>query len=89
MKPEVGLRLVRYLSERLRETEISLPEFAHKDVPVRLASQILRLVESEGVVSREGYKIPTRYTHEQLATMIGSRRAPVSRTFAKLRKPGS
>ena len=40
------------------------------------------LIGSEGVVSREGYKIPTRYTHEQLATMIGSnkdRTPPASR----------
>ena len=88
IKPEVGLRLVRYLSERLRETEIRLAEFAHKDVSARLASQLLRLVESEGVVTGEGYRIPTRYTHEQLATIIGSRRAPVTRAFSKLREEG-
>jgi DNA-binding GntR family transcriptional regulator len=58
--------------------------------PARLASQILRLLESEGVVTGEGrYRIPTRYTHEQLATMIGSKRVPVTRAFRKLEEAGA
>ena len=36
--PEVGLRLVRLLSERLHETETRLAELTHKDVTARLAS---------------------------------------------------
>lgn len=86
--PEVGLRLVKVLSERLHETETRLAELTHKEVPARLASQILRLIENEGVMTSEGCKIPTRYTHEQLATMIGSKRVPVTRAFAKLKEEG-
>lgn len=88
--PEVGLRLVRLLSERLHESETRVAELTHKEVPARLASQILRLLESEGVVTGEGhYRIPTRYTHEQLATMIGSKRVPVTRAFRKLEEAGA
>lgn len=87
--PEVGLRLVRLLGERLRACEERLKEQSRKEVPARLASQILRLVESEGVVTREGYKVPTPYTHEQLATMIGSKRVPVTRAFRKLKQEGA
>jgi DNA-binding transcriptional regulator YhcF (GntR family) len=54
-----------------------------------LANFILQLVESEGVVMREGYKIPTRYTHRQLATMIGSKRETVTRAFTLLQKAGA
>jgi len=87
--PEVGLRLVRLLSERLHETETRLAELTHKDVTARLASQVLRLRENEGVITGEGCKIPTRYTHEQLATMIGSKRVPVTRAFRKLEEAGA
>ena len=88
--PEVGLRLIRLLSGRLREAETRLAELTHKEVPARLASQILRLVESEGVVTGENErKIPTRYTHESIATMIGSKRVPVTRAFAKLKEGGA
>ncbi len=87
--PEVGLRLVRLLSERPRATETRLAELAHKEVPARLAGLSLRLVEGEGVATGEGYKVPTRYTHEQLATMISTKRVPVTRAFARLREAGA
>jgi CRP/FNR family cyclic AMP-dependent transcriptional regulator len=87
--PEVGLRLVRRLSERLREAEIRLAEFTSKGVPARLASLILRLAENEGVVTREGVMIPTRYTHERFGTMIGAKRVAVSRAFKLLRQAGA
>jgi DNA-binding transcriptional regulator YhcF (GntR family) len=32
--------------------------------------------------------VPTRYTHEQLASMIGANRVSVSRAFAELRERG-
>src|SRR5215213_9958660 len=70
-KPEVGLRLVRELAERLHDSEARYADLMGKDVPARLATQILTLVDSEGVVSSERYWITTHYTHEQLGSMIG------------------
>jgi CRP/FNR family cyclic AMP-dependent transcriptional regulator len=35
-----------------------------------------------------GYKIPTRYTHQQLGNMIGANREAVTRAFARLRDAG-
>ena len=87
--PTVGTRVARLLGERLIETEGRLADLARKEVPERLASQILRLVEREGLVTPEGYKLPTRYTHEQLATMIGANREAVTRAFGKLRYRGA
>jgi CRP/FNR family transcriptional regulator, cyclic AMP receptor protein len=83
-KPEVGLRLVQVLAERLRDSERRYADMVGKDVPARLATQILTLVDSEGVVSRESYRIPTHYTHEQLASMIGCKRVAITRAFRKL-----
>ncbi len=87
--PEVGLRMIRVLSERLRLCETRLEDIGTKDVPARLASLVLQLAESEGIMTREGPMIPTRYTQRQLATMIGSSRESVTRAFAKLRKAGA
>jgi CRP-like cAMP-binding protein len=87
--PDVGLRMIRVLSERLRVCETRLEDIGIKDVPARLASLVLQLTESEGVMTSEGPKIPTHYTHRQLATMIGSSRESVSRAFAKLQKAGA
>jgi CRP-like cAMP-binding protein len=46
--PNLGTRVARLLGERLIETEGRLADLARKEVPERLASQILRLVENEG-----------------------------------------
>jgi CRP/FNR family cyclic AMP-dependent transcriptional regulator len=87
--PEVGLRLVERLSERLRLREEQLEDLALKEVPARLASLIVRLLDGEGVRTSEGYKLPARYTHEQLGTMIGAKRVAVTRTFRVLREEGA
>jgi CRP-like cAMP-binding protein len=60
--PTLGTRVTRVLGERLIETEGRLAGVVRKEVPERLASQILCLVESEGVVTRVAYRILTRYT---------------------------
>jgi CRP/FNR family transcriptional regulator len=88
-KPEVGLRLVRELAERLHASEARYADIIGKDVPARLATLILQLVDSEGVVSSESYRIPTHYTHEQLASMIGCKRVAVTRAFRKLEEGGA
>lgn len=88
-KPEVGLQMMRLLSERLRCYEIRLEDISLKDVTARLASLILLLLESEGVVIAKNYlKIPTHYTHQQLGTMVGANRAAITRAFSQLQDEG-
>jgi CRP/FNR family transcriptional regulator, cyclic AMP receptor protein len=88
-KPEVGLMLVRDLAQRLHASEARYSDIIGKDVPARLATLILTLVDSEGVVSSESYRIPTHYTHERLASMIGCKRVAVTRAFRKLEEGGA
>ena len=86
-KPQVGLQIAHLLSERLRRYEIRLEDITLKDIPTRLASMILLLVEAEGVVTSEGYiKIPSHYTHQRLGSMIGTTREAVSRAFGVLQE---
>ena len=88
-KPEVDLRMMDLLAERLGSSNERMAEIAHKEVLPRLASQILQLLNSEGVVDRQGaYKLPAAYTHEQLGTMIGANRVAVTRAFGRLQDEG-
>jgi CRP/FNR family cyclic AMP-dependent transcriptional regulator len=88
-KPLVGLRMISLLSERLRYYETRMEDVTLKEVPARLASLILFLVESEGVQIPGEIRIPTRYTHEHLGTMIGANREAVTRAFGRLQDEGS
>jgi CRP/FNR family cyclic AMP-dependent transcriptional regulator len=88
-KPEVGLRLIKQLSERVLLLEDRLRDVTFKEVPARLASIILHLVESEGVKTGEDYEIPRHYTHDLLGSMIGANRVSVTKAFRTLRAAGA
>lgn len=89
-KPEVGLRMMYLLAERLGSTSERMAEIANKEVLPRLASQILRLIESAGVVESDGgYRLPSAYTHEELGAMIGAGRVAVTRAFGVLQDEGA
>jgi CRP/FNR family transcriptional regulator, cyclic AMP receptor protein len=87
-KPEVGLRMMALLAERLSESNERMAEVARKEVLPRLAGQVLRLLEGEGVVNREGYRLPTAYTHEELGAMVGAERVAVTRAMGRLQDEG-
>ena len=81
--------MVRLLSDRLREAEVRLAELAYMQVAARLANLVLRLSASEGIMSREGIRIETTYTHRQLGIMIGAKREAVSRAMTELQEEGA
>jgi len=88
-KPQVGIRIISLLSERLHYYETRMEDITLKEVPARLASLILFLIESEGVQVPGEIGIPTRYTHEHLGTMIGANREAVTRAFGRLQDEGA
>src|ERR687896_1963980 len=88
-KPEVGLQIAHLLSERLRRYETRLEDITLKGVTARLASLLVLLLESEGVVTGDhSLKIPTHYTHQHLGTMVGANREAVTRAFGQLQDEG-
>ena len=87
--PEVGMQFIESLIKSLRASESRSADIALKEVPARLASLLLELVEAGGVVTGEGYKLPTHYTHERLGSMIGAKREAVTRAFGMLQEEGA
>src|SRR4051794_25278253 len=80
--------MAELLAARLHHYGNQMADIALKEVAGRLASLILYLCESEGIVSSDGYSIPTHYTHEQLGDMIGAKRVAVTRAFSRLQDEG-
>jgi CRP/FNR family transcriptional regulator len=88
--PEVGLKTIRILSQRLSTYEDRLSDLVHKEVSARLATLIIDLSERQVIATAHGgCIIPTRYTHQQLASMVGSNREAVTRALGRLRKAGA
>lgn len=81
-KPQVALRIVEALGQRLVETERQLEEIAFKSIPARLASLLLRLA---GEASSNEV---TCYTHQDFAEMLGTYRETITQTLNEFRTTG-
>lgn len=86
--PEVSFRAMAVLERRLSLYGERMFDMAAREVPSRLARLLLSLMEDEGVVDKEGIKLPVSYTHEELATMVGSKRVAITRAFGELKRSG-
>jgi CRP/FNR family cyclic AMP-dependent transcriptional regulator len=87
--PQVSLALMELMGQRLRAMENKLADIAFKSVPQRLASVLLSLAGvSPGLPTGSTPPSALRYTHQQLADMIGSYRETVTKAIGELREAG-
>ena len=75
--PEVGLRLIEALAERLQQTRDSLENIAFNDVTGRVANLLLQMADDDGVVKG--------YSHQDLASMVGCLRESFTTTLDKFK----
>ncbi|GAB4253613.1 MAG: Crp/Fnr family transcriptional regulator [Acidobacteriota bacterium] len=81
--PEVALRALRILSQRLRRATSLAEDLALRDVSQRLADYLLEEARRAGADS-----FALRHSNQEIAELIGSVREVVSRTFARLQRRG-
>jgi CRP/FNR family transcriptional regulator, cyclic AMP receptor protein len=87
--PLVALRFMDIMSQRLRALENKLADVAFKSVPQRLATVLLNLADIQP--GQPVSAIPpavVRYTHQQLAEMIGSYRETITKAIGEFREAG-
>lgn len=81
--PEVALRALHILSQRLRRAASLAEDLALRDVSQRLADYLLEEARRAGSRS-----FALRHSNQEIAELIGSVREVVSRTFARLQRCG-
>ncbi len=86
--PRMAINLMRSLSERLRDAEDQIESLAFRPVPARLAAKLLDLMDRYGRVTPTGIRIDERFTHMQLAEMIGTSRETLTKVLNELRDAG-
>jgi CRP-like cAMP-binding protein len=87
-KPELALRVMKVLAERLRQAEDAIENLAFRDVPGRLAALLVRLAEVYGEPHGGGRRVALRFTHQDLASMIGATRETVTSVLNRFRDDG-
>lgn len=85
--PQIALRLMDLMAQRLQSMENKLADIAFKSVPQRLATVLLDLV-ADSSLPQNGTPTVVRYTHQQLAEMIGSYRETVTKAVGDFRDGG-
>jgi len=86
--PEVSLKLIQTLSNRLKDTYDLSEKIALGDVRFRTLFLLLKMSEKSGHRHSEGQSIEMKLTHEDIATMVGSSRESISLLMSKLKKEG-
>lgn len=87
--PQVAIAFMELMGQRLRQMENKLADIAFKSVPQRLATLLLSLTGlAPGQASRGAQPSVVRYTHQQLAEMIGSYRETVTKAIGEFREAG-
>lgn len=86
--PSVALRMMDIIARRLRALERKLADIAFKSVPQRLAAILLNLADCGVDMPQDTPPAVVRYTHQQLAEMLGSYRETVTKAVSEFREDG-
>ncbi len=86
--PQVGIRLLAVLCERLRRTSEQLQDVLFLDLRARLAKTLLRLGETHGRTTAGGRQIDLKLSQAELGQMTGLARESINKTLRDWHKRG-
>jgi CRP-like cAMP-binding protein len=86
--PDLALRLMGVLCDRLRTTSLALEEVALTDIPSRLASLLLKLSTRYGLDGGRGRRIELRLSQADLSSLIAATRESVNKQLRSWRDQG-
>lgn len=88
--PEFSEKLIRLMSDRLREAQNTIYDFIMNPIQGRLAILLLSMAERAGNKGEDGLiHVRLRVTQEELACVIGSARQTISSLLSMLKEDGS
>ncbi|WP_026477215.1 Crp/Fnr family transcriptional regulator [Alkaliphilus transvaalensis] len=87
-KPEIGLKILEVVGERLARVETLAQNLASNDVETRIAHLILDLKEQYGKVVADGIEIKLPLTREEMSNYTGVARETMSRKLKKFEEEG-
>ena len=87
--PPAALEMMRLIAERRSLAESAVADLVFLDVPKRLAKLLMRLYDAHGSkTSRGGTMIKAKFTHQELANMIGSTRETTTLVLNDFKRNG-
>jgi len=87
-QPSISMKILKHLSERLRQTDEQIRSLAMFDIYGRIAQCLLRLGQTQGKRLDGKLVITNRPAFQELSHMIGCSRETVSRAMKVLQEDG-
>ena len=86
--PPVGKRILKLIGGCLRYVETKLSDLVFRSASARLARLLLELSETMGESDQGGIRLNVRFTHQNLANLIGTSRETVSALLSQFQRQG-
>jgi CRP-like cAMP-binding protein len=86
--PDFQVALLELVSARLQQFVALVHNLAFRDVAARLATVLLYRAQSEGIPTDTGIQIDRLLSQQELASMVGTAREVINRTFKKFELEG-
>jgi CRP/FNR family transcriptional regulator len=86
--PSIAWSALRVMARRLRNCASLVETLSLHDVDRRLARFLLEEVRTRGNTNKAGVQLEFSFTHQQVASRIGTVREVVSRAFSRLQQAG-
>lgn len=87
-KPEIGIKILEIVGDRLSKVETLAQHLATNDVESRLAYLLIDMMESYGIKKKEGVEIELPISREDMSNYTGVARETISRKLKKLEEDG-
>jgi CRP/FNR family transcriptional regulator len=87
-RPEIGLKVLEVVGERLSKLETMVQTLATNDAEARLASLLIQLSEENGKRTSQGIEIKVPVSREDMSNLTGVARETISRKLKKLEDQG-
>lgn len=84
--PQLAIEVIRYLGDRLRESQEQAKAFALNRAEQRVASLLVDLVERASVPTPNGFRLTIRLTQQDLADMAGLTLETTNRIISRFKK---
>lgn len=86
--PKIANTLVKELFSKIVESEKQVAALASDNIYIKIKELLFRLAKKHGERQNDEIRITVKFTHEQLAEMIGTSRQTMTEMLGKLEKRG-
>jgi CRP-like cAMP-binding protein len=86
--PEISFALMRVFGSRIRKAHDTIKDLVTCDVRSRVAQLITKLGKVVGEQGEKGIELRNKFTHQEMADMIGATRTTVTEVISSFKRQG-